>query len=120
MKLHQGILYGYNRRKDRSVSVTFHLQETSSEDLKEIDETCDQFGTLYFKESGHLTQEEKEAIDKADIPNEGKSQSQRIRSVMYLIWQQKYEYDKTVSFEYFYKSKTEEIINHFKSQLDES
>ena len=54
-----------------------------------------------------------------DIKTEGgKSQSQRLRSVLFVYWKQLTEENKTkVSFESFYADKTENIIGMIKSKL---
>ena len=110
MKPHQGIFTSYNRRKDRSVNITFNLLELSSNDLKELDETCDQFGVVYFKETGHLSKEEKHAIDNADIPNDGKSQSSKIRHAMYGAYKRS---DSEMNWNQWYKSQTNKHIEHY-------
>jgi len=114
MKVQQGILNGAKRLRDRSVNVTFNLQEISSEDFMEIDQLISQFGAVYFSTKGMITDEEKEAIDSADIELKGKSQSQRLRNVLYILNKQQ---NNGQDFDSFYKEKTEEIIQHFKDKL---
>ena len=114
MKPQQGILTSFKRLKDKSVNVTFNLQEISSTDFMEIDEQIDSFGVVYFSQKGILTDQEKDAIDSATVELGGKTQSERIRNVLYVLFNQ------TVidgEFEQFYKQKTEEIVQHFKSKL---
>lgn len=114
MKIHQGILTRYNRLKDRSVNVSFNLNEMDSESLMEIDSLVDSFGCIYFKENGFISNEEQKAIDEADLSNDGKSQSERLRNVLFILYKQKNE---TSSFDEFYKRTTEKIIQHFKQKL---
>lgn len=45
-----------------------------------------------------------------------KTPSQRLRGVLYRLWEQSSQ-AKTKSFEEFYREKMEELINHFKAKL---
>lgn len=46
----------------------------------------------------------------------GRSPSQRLRSVIYVLWEQ--QTDRSQSFEEFYKTQMEKIIEHLKSKLE--
>lgn len=114
MKPQQGILTGYKRLKDKSVNIAFNLQEIPTADLMDIDSQIDSFGVVYFSQKGVLTDAEKKAIDNASLEFGGKTQSERIRNVLFRLHEQS---DIEESFEVFYKRKTEEIVQHFKSKL---
>jgi len=114
MKPQQGILTGYKRLKDKSVNISFNLQEIPTADLMEIDSQIDSFGVVYFSLKGVLTDAEKKAIDNASLEFGGKTQSERIRNVLFRLHEQ---VDTNTTFEEFYKQKTNEIIEHFKSKL---
>jgi hypothetical protein len=114
MKPHQGILTGYKRLKDKSVNISFNLNEIATDDLMQIDSEIDTFGVVYFSIKGVITDEEKKAIDQATIELGGKTQSERIRNVLYVLHSQT---DTDEPFDSFYKKKTEEIIEHFKTKL---
>ena len=111
------ILDGYTRRKDRSVSLRFITQEKTSSEIMDIDATLDQFGILYFRGEEKMNADEIEELDSIDLDvyDEPKSQSQRLRNVLYILWKQEGERG---DFKKFYKQKTEEIIQHFKNKLD--
>lgn len=112
------ILDGYSRRKDRTVSLRFITQEKTSQEVMKIDEMVDQFGILYFRGEEEMNKDEVEELDKIDLDlyDEPKSQSQRMRNVLYILWKQEGE---TGDFKKFYKQKTEEIIQHFKNKLED-
>ena len=112
------ILDGYTRRKDRTVSLRFITQEKTSSEVMNIDETLDQFGILYFRGEENMNTEEVEELDKIDLDiyDEPKSQSKRLRNVLFILWKQEGEKG---DFKKFYKQKTEEIIQHFKNKLDD-
>lgn len=112
------VLDGYSRRKDRSVSIRFHTQELTSQGVMEIDSMCDSFGILYFRPGEKLNADEIAELDKVDLTDfdNPKSQSQRLRAVLYKLHQQE---ASTMQFRDYYQQQTEKIINHFKSKLDE-
>ena len=112
------MLDGYSRRKDRSVSIRFHTQELTSADIMEIDAMCDSFGILYFRSGEKANRDELAEIDKVDLTDfdNNKSQSQRLRAVLYKLHQLT---ESPMDFRDFYLQETEKIINHYKSKLDE-
>jgi hypothetical protein len=112
------ILDGYQRRKDRTVSLRFLTQEKTSSEVMQIDETLQQFGILYFRGEELMNSDEIEELDKIelDIYDEPKTQSQRMRNVLFILWKQEGEKGE---FKKFYKQKTEEIIQHFKNKLQD-
>jgi len=104
-----------NRKKDKSVSLTFVTQlEQSSNEFMEVDELLNNNGTIYFKTEGKITQKEIDAINVADLKTEGKSKSQRLRSVLYILWQQ---LETGNSFNDYYADTLESIIEHYKNKL---
>jgi len=111
------ILDGYQRRKDKSVSLRFVTQEKSSHEIAEIDSLTDEFGILYFR-SGDGPLEDTEEIDAIDLDeyDTRKTQSQRLRAVLYCLWKQEGEPGPWTD---FYKNKTQKIIEHFKSKLED-
>ena len=107
------------RRKDKSISMSFITSmEQSSEEFMEIDKALDNTGVLYFKPDGNLTQKELDELDKTDLEApKGKSPSQRLRSVLWVLWSQK-EKDNMESDE-FYNRMMEGYIQDIKDSLDE-
>lgn len=105
-----------NRKKDKSVSLTFTTQlEESSEGFMEIDKLLGYSGVLYFKDSGNLTTEEIKELDNVEVEVEGKTKSQRLRNVLWIL----NEKTNNEEFNDFYSTKMEEIIEHFKKQIPE-
>jgi len=105
-----------NRKKDRSVSIRFTTDlEQSTEEFMEIDKMLNSRGILYYSDRGELTQEEIDTLDEVDIEMQGKSKSQRMRSVMFLLWKQQGEKG---NFKDFYSEKMESIITKMKDKLD--
>jgi len=103
-----------NRKKDKSVSLTFITQlEQTSEEFMKIDSLLNDSGVLYFKSNGNLTKEEINALDDVEIEVEGKTKSQRLRNVLYILNKQ----NKDIDFHTFYADEMERIIEHFKGKL---
>lgn len=104
-----------SRKKDRSVSITFTTDtEQSSEQFIELDELLSHSGVLYFKSNGQLTKEELNALDSAEIENEGKSKSQRLRSVLFVLHK---ETNNPMEFSDYYAQQLEKIILHYRDQI---
>jgi len=119
--LKQCTLDSVTRRKDKSLKICFVTSlEQSSKELMEVDSLLDTSGILYYKQSEGLSTEEISQIDKVvlDKPN-GKSQSERLRNVLYIYCKQKLgrEPSKT-EFAEFYQKYTEKYITYIKDQLD--
>lgn len=113
------ILDGYSPRKDRTITIRFITQEKTPDQIAEIHEKLDQYGYLYFKPTEELTREELDDLDKLDTDTfeQPKSQSQRLRSVLYVLW--KKDSEGFAEFKDFYKFHTDRIINYFKQKIDD-
>ena len=61
------ILDGYQRRKDRTVSLRFITQEKTSSEVMQIDEALHQFGVLYFRGEENMNSDEVEELDKVEL-----------------------------------------------------
>lgn len=116
--IHAAILDGYQRRKDKSVSLRFVTQELTTNEVAEIDRCLDTFGVLYYRGDGQLNKEEVAELDaiELDLYDEPKTQSQRLRNVLYKVHQQT---GAKEDWKEFYKVETEKIIQHYKNKLDE-
>jgi len=99
-----------NPLKDRSMSITFHTQELSTEEKVAVINYLDQQGWLLFREN----EIKEEDVPQKDSEVEQKSQSQRIRACLFLLWKQNGE--KGI-FQEYYTMQTEKIINHLKDKL---
>lgn len=105
-----------SRKKDKSVSITFITDtEQTAEQFMEIDKLGESRGVLYYKPMGELTQQEVDELDNVDVELEGKTKSQRLRSVMYVYWKQ---LGGQGEFKEFYSSYMERIIENIKTKLD--
>lgn len=101
-------------RKDRSVKLTLSTQELTPEKAGELFSMMNQIAAIYISPK-EIDQTQIDMVDKLDPEFGGKTQSQRLRGVLYKLWEFKPEGFK--DFNNYYHSKTEEIINHYKSKL---
>lgn len=102
---------------DRGIKVTFVTGELSPEQVANIQYSFQMVGFLAFSPNPFATHQLEE-IDKLKVEfnDTGKPPSQRLRAVLYRLFEQSPEGYKT--FNDFYMSKMEVLIEHFKSKLD--
>lgn len=104
-----------NTRKDKSVKLIFGTQELNPVEAGQLFQYMNQLVSVYLCPAS-IDNREIEQIDKLEPELNNKTQSQRIRSVLYLLFQQGNEGFK--SFDEYYKSKTEKYIEHLKAKLN--
>jgi hypothetical protein len=103
---------GYRRRKDRSASLSFSTQEITTDELALIDGLVmeEAFGFLLFKPNAIQTSE----IPRDDVIEVRKSPSERLRSVLFLVWKQD---GSRGDFNEFYRSEMEGFISQAKGWI---
>ena len=111
-------LDGYSNRKDKTVALRFITQEQTSEQVAHIHSQIDGFGYLFFKLESEITAAARAELDalQTDLYDNPKTQSQRLRNVLFRLHEQDDEGVK--DFAEFYKKKTDQIIQHFKDKLE--
>lgn len=108
---------GIRSLKDGSISITLETPEISGGKAGEIFTLRNRIVAAYISPKDTISQKELSQVDKIDVELKGKSQSQRIRSVLFLNWEHNNEGYK--DFELFYRAKTELYIETLKSNLPE-
>ena len=118
MLLVPAILDTFASLKDKTIKLTFYCNELTPQQLMKVAENAQQFGFLAFKNE-KFKANELDSIDKLDTEyqSKGKSNSQRLRNVLYLQFQQDNKGYKT--FNEYYDSEMNKIIEHFKNKLDQ-
>lgn len=110
----EAILEGVTPLKDGGVSLRFHTNEVSKAHKVELMEYYQSFGWLLFSAN---------ELKDTDLPKEnankqdGKSPSQRLRAVIFVLWQQRTQ--GTGDFEAYYKQQMEKAIEAIKSNLED-
>lgn len=109
-------LEGLSTRMDNTIKVTIGTQELNDEQGLGLMKLRGKFIKVLLSDSA-IEQKEVEAVDSLPIKDESnnKSNSQRLRSTLFVLWQQS---GTKVSFDDFYNAKMNEIIEHFKSKLN--
>jgi hypothetical protein len=102
-------------RKDRTVKVILGTQELSQGQAGELFNLMNTLAAVYISPKELIDQKEIDQVDKLDPELQGRTQSQRIRNTLFLLFQQGNEGFQ--SFDTYYKAKTEMYIEHLKSKI---
>jgi len=116
MLLLPAILQSYQSKVDKSFKVVFSTNELSPEQAAALAGSIMQFGYLAFK-IDTFKKKEIEVLEgmESDYEDTGKTPGQRMRGVLYRVWQVNPEGFET--FTLYYDHQMEKIINHLKSKL---
>ena len=111
------ILESYRSLKDKTLKVTFETNELTPIQVAEIAQNLGSFGFLAYKPVPFV-KSELDTLDavEVDYNDTGKTNSQRLRGVLYRLFEKDNEGFKT--FSTFYDHHMEIITNHFKSKID--
>jgi hypothetical protein len=106
-------LEGIAALKDGGMSVRFHTQEVNADEKVLLMQYFQKFGWLLFSEQ----EQNEDTLILEDIRKDvgGKTPSQRLRSVLYILYQQSGRLDLT--FEQFYVDKMNQMIEQLKGKL---
>lgn len=107
---------GIRSLKDGSVSVNIETQELSPSKAGELFSLRNKIVVVYIAAKETLNQKEIDQVDKINPEFGGKTQSQRLRNVLFKLFEQDNEGWK--DFDAYYKTKTEKIIEHLKSKIN--
>lgn len=103
-------------RKDKTIKIVLSTQEVSPSTAGELFRLLNNLGVCYISPKA-ISQAEVDQVDKLDAEMGGKTQSQRIRNVLYKLFEQNPEGFK--EFNAYYHSKTEMYIEHLKAKIDQ-
>lgn len=104
------IITGIRSKVDRSLGLTISTPELSTHEKSMFLELQGLNVNLLIEPI-----EGSDELHKVDNNFEGKTPSQRLRSVLFVLWSQT---SKDVDFEIYYKQQVEKVIDHIKSKLD--
>jgi hypothetical protein len=110
-------LESYRSLKDGTLKLSFETGELSPEQMANVHYSLNKVGFLAFSPDA-LATHELEEIDKLKVEYNdiGKTPSQRLKAVLYLMWKQKPE--GFTSSEIHYLHYMEKFIEHYKLKLD--
>lgn len=109
------ILGSVSTLKDGGVAIRFQTQELTADEKSLVFNYQNQFGWLLFKETEHKEDDIKN-LELIRRDTRGKSPSQRLRAVLFVLYQQRG--DTSISFEIWYEQQLEKFINRIKSELE--
>jgi len=102
-------------RKDKTIKIVLSTQEVSPSTAGELFRLLNNLGVCYISPKS-INQAEVDQVDALDADLGGKTQSQRIRNVLYKLFEQNAEGFK--DFNSYYHSKTEKYIEHLKAKIE--
>jgi len=110
-----GVLENLSTRQDGSVKVSFATQELAPEQGASLFQLRGKYCKALFSDS-NITELESVLVDAEKITGtKKKSQSQRLRAVLYRNHEQS-GFD--IDFENYYHTEMERIIEHYRNKLD--
>jgi hypothetical protein len=101
-------------RRDRSIKIVLGTQELSSGKAGELFTLLNNLAVVYISPK-EVDQKEINQVDRLDPDVGGKTQSQRIRNVLYKLFEQDHEGHK--DYDSYYRAKTELLIEHLKTKI---
>lgn len=101
-------------RKDKTIKLTVGTQEATPQQAGQLFELLNQMAFILISPKG-INQEQIDAVDAVDVDLGGKTQSQRIRGVLYKLFEQ--DKEGFTTFDNYYKSKTDKYIEHLKAKI---
>ena len=105
---------GIRSRKDKTIALTLGTQELSPEKAGELFSINGQLITAYLSVKG-ISQDDQEIIDTIEPDSTGKTPSQRLRNVLYILWEQDNEGFKDKNLHYIHHM--EKILSHLKTKI---
>lgn len=103
-------------RKDKTVKITIGTQEISPEKAGQLFNLMNSLSVMYISPK-EIDDSEIEKVDKVNPDLGGKTQSQRLRNVLFKLYEQ--DREGFSDFNNYYHNKTEAIITHFKGKINQ-
>jgi hypothetical protein len=113
----QAQIEAISTRKDKTVKLTIGSQELPNSKAGELFSMQNSIVNLYL--SNNPIQDEMMAeIDKVSIDtiDKEKSPSKRLKAVFFILWNNT---DKKATFDEYYRQRMEQLIEHFKTKIEE-
>ena len=104
-----------SRRKDKSVKLSYETRELTPEETLTLMSMEGEEGWLVYSSNNDIKPED---IPEVNAELDTKSQSERIKAVLYKLYIQDTASSKFIgTFDNYYKQKTEKYIEHLKSKI---
>jgi len=105
---------GIRSRKDKTVALTIGTNELTPEKAGDLFSLNGKLITAYLSVND-IGMEDMEIVDSIEPDLPGKTPSQRLRNVLYVMWEQNSEGYTDHNLHYLYYM--DKMINHYKSKL---
>lgn len=105
---------GLKTRKDKTIAITIGTQELAPDKAGQLFNLNGKLITAYLSDT-EVTKSDQDVIDAVELDLPGKTPSQRLRAVLYVLWKQEPEGFKDQNLHYIHHM--EKIIEHYKSKL---
>lgn len=103
-------------RRDGTIKLVFGTQEIAPTKAGELVALNNKMVCLYVSPKETLSQKEIDQVDQIDPEFGGKTQSQRLRNTLFVLWQ-KTAIPDAVPFDDFYHASMESFINSVKVKI---
>lgn len=100
--------------KDKSVKITLETTELTPARAGELFTLLNSLATVYISPA-EITQKELNQVDQIEPEMPGKSPSQRMRNVLFILYKQDHEGHR--EFDGYYKAKMEKFIDELKNNI---
>lgn len=108
---------GVMTRRDGTLKITLGCQEMSQSKAGELLTMQNKVCAVYISQKETVSQQVMDMVDQADVDVPGKTKSQRMRAVLFRIWENEKSGHKT--FESFYAFRMEQMITDLKTHLEQ-
>ena len=111
------IIENVSTRRDSTIKITLGCQEMSSSKSGELITMQNKVAAVYISLKETIPQKVLDTVDNVDVDIPGKTKSQRLRAVLFRIWELDPDGHKT--FESYYNFHMEKHITALKTVLDQ-
>ena len=100
--------------KDKSVKLVLETQELSPNKAGALFQLMNQIVSVYVKPN-EINEDEINKVDQVEPQLPGKTPSQRMRNVLFILWKQ--DHEGYQEFDYYYKSRMDKFIEGLKNNI---
>jgi hypothetical protein len=102
-------------RRDGTIKVTLGTQELSNGKAGDLFALNGKLAAIYISPKDTIPQKELDQVDAVDVDMPGKTQSQRMRGVLFILFEQNNEGFK--DFQSYYRVKMDDMIKELKNNI---
>lgn len=111
------IMENVSTRRDGTIKLTLGAQELSAGKSGELMAMQNKILAVYISTKETIPQRVLDSVDEVDVDMPGKTKSQRMRAVLFRIWEMEKSGHKT--FESYYAFRMEQMITDLKGHLEQ-